>query len=204
MDDEPGMRILDGVHDLPHEFEPHVDVRAVLAAPLRDRHAIDIFQREIRPAVGGEARVIERGDVRMVEACEDVALTAEAFAHRARKKVDVRQLEGHVAVELAVGALREPDHTHSAGSNFAHEPIDADSRARLHIVVGCTVDARALEIFRRGRAVRVAQHAPQPGAGLGIARLLRGQPVRRADARAPASARAEANPRSRAEHLPQQ
>ncbi len=79
-----------------------VDAGALLAAPLGDRLAVDVFQREIRPAVGGESGVVERGDVRMVEARQDVALAREALAHCAREQVYVRQLERDLALELAV------------------------------------------------------------------------------------------------------
>ena len=153
----------------------------------------------------------------MVEAREDVALAREALAHGAGEQVHVRQLEGHVAVELAVGSLREPDHAHPAGTDFAHESIVADRGAGLHVLVGCAVDPRALEVVRRGRGVRVA-----PARGAATRRLRdRGTPARPASPRArhpatPAPRRAgrrEFRPRapcwqrrrrSRAEHLPQQ
>ena len=117
------MRVFDRIHHLQHQCEPLLDTGMVLATPLRDGDAVHVFEREIRPAGGRKSRVVERGDVRVIEARQDVAFAREAFAHRAREKMYVRQLERHLALDLAVRTLREPDHAHAARADFADEPL---------------------------------------------------------------------------------
>lgn len=176
MHDETRVRMRDRIHDLPHQGETLIDADAPLAAPARDRFAIDIFKREIRPAACREARVVKRCDVRMVQARENVAFAREPLAHGAGKQMHVRQLERDRTIQLPVNALGEPDDAHAAGTEFADETIDADLGIRSNIFVGCRIEARTFQIRGRHRGGCVAEDAAQPGALFRIARLLSIEP----------------------------
>ena len=54
-------------------------VELVLATVDVDRLAFDVLEREIRPAVLGDARVVQAPDVRMLERREDLALLRRAL-----------------------------------------------------------------------------------------------------------------------------
>ncbi len=128
-------------------FEPDF----VLAAVLEQRQTLDVFHREIRIAVGGDAAVDEMSDVRVVQTRENLPLAQEAAMHRFRIEPGADELERDALLELAVVALGEPDYAHAAGAEFAQQPPRPDAVTRVHR------QAAVAGISRRGGAARLVE-----------------------------------------------
>ena len=86
-----------------------------------ERLPFDVFEREIRRAVIGEAGVIEASDVGVLEAGQDTLLMEETLPERRIGEAAAHELERHLPVE--VGALGEVDDAHAAASYLAQETV---------------------------------------------------------------------------------
>ena len=128
MDDQSRMRVRDRAGDLRDERDPGAYVELVLAAVDVDRLAFDVLEREIRPAVLGDARVIQASDVRMLERREDLALLSRALGEL-RQRPPVRQLQRDLSPQDAVGALRQPYGAHAAFADRAEQSVRTDYAA---------------------------------------------------------------------------
>ena len=99
--------------------------------------ALDVFEREVGPAVGCEPRVEQPRDVGVVERGEDLAFPREALRGGLREML-VHELQRHPAPEQSVGALGEPHRPHAAAAERAqHAPRPdrlADERRRCRAV----------------------------------------------------------------------
>src|ERR1700723_3377520 len=75
----------------------------------------DVLESEVGQARGINPRVVEARDARVLETCEDVALThkplLEVLAHPGQQ----RQLQSHLALERPVRTPREPNLCHTPG-----------------------------------------------------------------------------------------
>ena len=128
VDDQPAVRVRDGLHDLEEQAHASTHVQPFLLAVRADGPAGDVFQRQIGPAFRRHARIVEPRDVRVFERGQDVALTSHA-----RDEVGppgaIRQLQGDLALQQAVGALGQPDGAHAACADGPEQPVGADDRA---------------------------------------------------------------------------
>ena len=106
MDDEVGVRVVDGVANLPEQREPRAQVEALLAAIRRDRRALDELHHEVGFAARRHAAVDERHDIRMSQRRENLALGAEA----ARRVL----VDTGAAITLMATAWVNPPSTRSA------------------------------------------------------------------------------------------
>ena len=94
-----------------------------------DRLPFDQLESEIRPAVARDTAVEQAGDIGMVEPRQDLALGEKAAHDLARVEVAAHQLERHLLLELAVGALRPPDFAHAAPPQAGAQPVRTDAVA---------------------------------------------------------------------------
>ena len=86
MHDEVAVRVRDRGADLQQQGESRAHVELARVAIARDRLALDVFEREIRRAVVGDAAVVQLRDVRMHEPREDLALAQEAQRASRRRR----------------------------------------------------------------------------------------------------------------------
>ena len=77
MDDSLLVRVLNRLADEDEEFQPLAGVRPVVVAEPGDRHAVDQFHDEVRPAGFGRAGVEDLGDVRVVHQGQGLPLRLE-------------------------------------------------------------------------------------------------------------------------------
>src|SRR5687767_13295397 len=85
-----------------------------------------MLHREVRLACRAHTCVVESRDVRMSQRREDVALALEALDELTLARSLERQLQRHVALQLAIRALGEPHRAHAAAADFADQAIPAD------------------------------------------------------------------------------
>ena len=126
MDHQLAVRGVDRVRDLDHQLDPSLERRRPLLAPDGDRRPFDILEHEVRVAVVGRTAVEQVGDSGMVQPGENLALTQEPVGDRLRIEAGPDALDGHLLLELAVGALGEEDLSHAAFAEAAHQPVGTD------------------------------------------------------------------------------
>ena len=100
------------------------------AAPLAeamDGNAIHILHDQIQVAFSGDAAIQQAGNIRMLQAGQNLAFLAESLAEKfvARGKID--QFDGDLLLELSVGAMRQIDGAHAAASQQAINLIRTNS-----------------------------------------------------------------------------
>ncbi len=109
-----------------------------VGAPLGQADALDQLHHHVGPAIGRDVAVDEVRDARVVEPGHDLALDLEA--RQQRRHVGPHQFDGHMLLELAIGALGGVDLAHAAaadGRNDAPGPepgagAQACRRGRSH------------------------------------------------------------------------
>src|SRR5262245_31803480 len=79
MDDQMAVRVLHGAEDLQKQHQTLAHGEPVHVAILVDRDAVDVLENQKRLPGSGYIGVVEPRDVRMLEACEDVALAKQAL-----------------------------------------------------------------------------------------------------------------------------
>ncbi len=126
MDDEILVSELHRFADAQQQPQHTRHVERALARELRDRHAFDVFHRQIRRAVGTDAAVDEPRDVRMLEPREDLPLLAKA-QQQARRRIR-ELLDRDALLELAVAAFGQPDLAHAAGADAFQNAIRSELR----------------------------------------------------------------------------
>ena len=142
--------------------------RAGMSRPCCSQYCVrgsarDIFEREIRLAVLGDAGIQQASNVRVAKARKDLTLATEALGQQ-RSQNRMHELESHLAGKQAVDALREPDTAHAAMTEERENSIRAES----------SIDER-----RVGRERRRQRCRHRPPAGLGSVHLAIA-PARRA------------------------
>ena len=120
MHDQTGVRMADGRADLQKQTDAPRHQQRALLAPLGDRGAVDVVEREIGLQVAVDARIEQMRDVRMFEAGEDLALPAEAQVQARIGEAGPQQFQGHAALVEAVRTPRQPDLAHAA---LAEQPV---------------------------------------------------------------------------------
>src|SRR3546814_5800467 len=99
-------------------------------APVGDRFAVDVVQRQVGLVVGADAGVEQARDVRMPQAREYLPLAGEAQAQVGIGQARAQQLERHPALVQAVGAAGQPDLAHAAFAEQAFELLRPDPGVR--------------------------------------------------------------------------
>ena len=155
---------------LQEKAESRVHAQALLFAVVVDAQAIDMFKRQVGLAIGGHASVVQARDVRVVQRGQDFALARDARRQVAAEG-PVWQLQRHLSLRhQPVGTLRQPDHAHAAGAQFAQQPVRPDQ-------VACSVAAglrsaavmAAVRGVQRGQRIEKLATRHTPGAGQQLA-----------------------------------
>ena len=120
------VRVRDRLRHLQEHAKTRAHVEALVVAVLVDRTAFDVLERQIRPAAGRHARVVQPRDVRVVERGEDVALPRHALGERRARPGAARQLQRHGAPDHPVRALGQPHRAHAAFAQLAQQTIRTD------------------------------------------------------------------------------
>ena len=121
VDDQPPVRVGDGVADLSQEPEASVGVEPEAGDVGRDRLAVHQLHREVRLPLVADAAVEETRDVRVAEPGQDLALAAEPVEERRRREPAADHLEGHLLRVGAVGPVGAVDRAHAA---LAQQAVD--------------------------------------------------------------------------------
>ena len=130
MDDAALVRVVDRLADGREEAEPQLELlrrhrRRALRQPLPERLAPHQLHGEEVVAVPGVAGLVDGGDVRVLEAAEDLRLAVE---HAGVQVVDVVALAHHLEGDAAarVLLLGLPDDAHAALAEQADDLVLAD------------------------------------------------------------------------------
>ena len=144
VDHEVRVRMLDREQHLSEQPDPRLDTQRARVAPRGQRLAFDVFKREPGLACGRDARIVQPGNVRVVQRRKDVALARKALresialrrsgAAAELARVPEQQLDRDLALERPVVALRQPDLGHAAGAEPALQPVRADAVAFVPLV----------------------------------------------------------------------
>ena len=126
MDDEPGVRVCDGAHDLEEELEPGTDGQLSSLDVLVDRTPFDVLQREIRLPALRYAGVVQPGDVRVVEGGQDVSLSRHPVGEAGPHPRGAWQLERDGAIQHPIRTFGEPDGTHPAFGQFTENSVGSN------------------------------------------------------------------------------
>ena len=126
--DKMRMRVRDGTRHLHAEFDACAHRESGRSGVRVDGLAVDIFQRQERAAVGGDAGIVKAGDIRVRQRRQDLAFACHALGERCDAPAHVRQLQRDLTLEETIGSICQPDARHAALANLAQQPIRADER----------------------------------------------------------------------------
>ncbi len=131
MDDQIAVRVGHrAAHDLEHA-QPIGERQLVPVAVAVDGLALDELHHDVGGAVAGRAAVQEPGDVRMLEAGEDLALPSEVADRVVAGATDGNDLDGDPLAVLIVGTRGQIDDAHPAVTELAEHAVGADSPVDL-------------------------------------------------------------------------
>src|SRR5262249_58358167 len=105
VNDQIRMRVHHSAHGLLKELDARANGAPLLIAPMRERHTIDVFNREVWLAVVGDPRVEQARDVRVVQSSQDGSLAREALTSGGPQEAPVHELHGDLPRKHAVRAL---------------------------------------------------------------------------------------------------
>ena len=147
------MRVLHGRAQRQEELQAGGGVERARLGELAERHAFHVLHDQVGQAVGGRAAVEQTGDVRMVEAGENLALGAEAPHDRLGVHPAFEDLEGDALMEHVVVAHRQEHGAHAALAQLADQPVGANARVgALDVVVeGIRVGSSGLPLTTGGQ-----------------------------------------------------
>src|ERR1700676_2493644 len=105
-------------------------------APDRQRLTPDVFNRQVPHTFRINSRIVETCNMRMLEACQDVALSGKARLEIRAKPRQPRPLQRQLAIEGAVRTPRQPNLGHASGAQEANQLVRAHARAGLQAACG--------------------------------------------------------------------
>jgi len=126
MHDQFGVSVCNRIGNLEEQLQPCAQRQTARLAVNVDGLARYVFEREEGLAVVGDAGVVQRCDVRMIEGCKDLALARHSFGEQGRAPGSMRQLQCDRSVQQAIGTLGEPDCAHAAGAELSYQSIAPD------------------------------------------------------------------------------
>ena len=136
VDHQARVRVGDRARDQHEQAQTIANRQLRIRDVLIDRTTIDVLQREIRLPAAGHARVVESGDIRMVERGQNLALGDEPVRERGVPPRAVGELQRDRTVHHHVGAMRQPDGPHSTPRDPPDHPVRTDGvRNRRGILV---------------------------------------------------------------------
>ena len=131
MDDLTLVGVLHGLEHLQEQAQARTDVEPLRIAPVGEQLTLHVLHRQEGQAVGIDAGVVQPRNMRMLQTRENVALAEEALFQIVAHARHRRQLQGHLAVERAVRALRQPHFGHAAGTQQTYQFVRSDAVAGL-------------------------------------------------------------------------
>ena len=131
MDDQVLVGVLDRRADQPEELQPRRGVHPSGVAILDDRLSLDVLHREVRQSVRRRAAVEEAGDVRVLEAGEDLAFVPEPSHDGVAVHAALEHLDRDALLERIVIADAEMHGAHAAVPDLANEAIGPDTRVAV-------------------------------------------------------------------------
>ena len=174
VDDQVRVCVADGLADLQEQREPRFHAHVVGLAVIGDRHALDVFQRQVGLALAADAGIEQACDVGVFEAREDLALTGEAQPQVGVGQPGAQQLQRDPALVQPIRAGRQPDQAHPAFAQQGLELVGADPHAGFQLaglVDQRLVDEAVAFLFQREQRLELAR-------GVGIIRAQDLQLVR--------------------------
>src|SRR3970282_1264848 len=113
------VRVLYRGTDIEEEAQPRIDRQALLIAIPIDRRAFDVLHHEIQTAVRRDAAVDQRGNVRMLEAGQGLAVLEETTPQVCvATRTASHQLDRDAPIELFVVALGPVHRAHSTATHL--------------------------------------------------------------------------------------
>jgi len=174
VDDALLMRIVNDLADRPEQSQPFLDREVLHQAMLVERLALDQLHHEVRNAVFRDAAIQNLGEVRMVQAGDDLTFRLESLQQHGLVDAVPHELHGDTLLVLAVDALCREDLTHPAATDefgeavVAHDMPDRDcpqcrfaEASHDHFFERCFEHA----VLQAGKL----QHAAHPTEEIGIA-----------------------------------
>ena len=131
MDDLARMRESHRVQHLQEQIDARRRVEPVRIAPRRERFALHVFHGDVRHARSIDPGIVEPGDARALQRCQDAAFACEALDHLGRHVAQPWNLQCHLPFECPVGAPRQPHLGHAAGTQGLQQFICAEPLACL-------------------------------------------------------------------------
>ena len=126
MDDPPIVGVAQRISDFAGNLQRRVHRQLLLAAQaLAQRLPLDQRHHVVEQPVG-VAGIIERQDVRMMQAGGDLDLTEEALGTQGGRQLGTEYFHGHLAVVLQI--LGEINQSHPPHAQLALEPIPVGER----------------------------------------------------------------------------
>ena len=152
MNDALLMRVLHRPANLLEQQQPLAASQLVGVAVVGDRQAWNIFHGEPGPSAGRLARVVELGDIGMVQQRQRLTLRLEACDQRVCRGM-LDDFERHAAADR-LGLLGEINNPHAALTQHSYRPVwpkDARGgrRVRLQQVIGFAHDGTGQRPARR-------------------------------------------------------
>ena len=127
MHDQVGVRVADRLADLQEQVQPLVEVERARVAPVGDRFALDVLQRQVGLVVAADAGIEQARDVRMLQPRQDLPFAGEAQAQVRIGEAGAQQFQRDAALVEPVVAARQPDLAHAAFAEHALEPVRTDA-----------------------------------------------------------------------------
>ena len=143
------MGVAHGRGHLEPQRQPGLECRLQVTRPLVERHAVHPLHHQERLAEGAQAGVEQARHVGMLESGQRLTLDLEAVAAELGGQAAVHELDGHVLLELLVGAVRQIHRGHAAGAEQAVDGVRAEAHALGHGLHAGRVQQRARAVVRR-------------------------------------------------------
>ena len=159
------MRVAHRIEHLQEQHHALAQAQAARVAPAIDGLALDAFHHEVRFAVAADAAVEQDGDVRMLQAGQDLPFAQETFARRGRIGAGADQLERRPLRVRTIAALDRVHRAHAAVADGADDPPCADRAA----------DGVVAIVVRRGQRIAPGRGIARErlaGVGIGIQQCL--------------------------------
>ena len=102
--------------------QSRLQIDRYLCAPVAQAHAFHVFHREPGTAPVVDATIQQAGDIRVLQAGQELPLTTELRRHGRAVHAKPDQFQRDLLVEATVDTLGKPDAAHAAFTQFSQYP----------------------------------------------------------------------------------
>ena len=134
MDDSALMSVLDALADFQEEIEAFTKSEFFFFGVLNKGEPVNVFDNKVRTAFRSCSSVENRGNVRMLQACEDLAFCLEASHDAIAIHSGLDQLEGDLPGD-GEALMCEIDFGGASFADFVRNFVGADSVKRRRILL---------------------------------------------------------------------